>query len=258
MKLSAVSMVKDESDIIIYTIENLFNQGVDEIIVADNMSSDGTLELLLDYAQTTSQLSVVSDNEVAYYQSQKMTGLANSAFDKGADIVIPFDADEYWTGVCQTLREAIELADHAKVYHFQLVNYFPSKDDVLDPSPFKTITNRCAEASQLGKVAIRSGMTIMQGNHNAEGNGTHTEVSGAMIGHFSWRSQEQFRRKVSNGYKAYQATDLPDGMGAHWRAYGKVLHEEGPDALDVIFDTWFKDPELETFEYPVTELQWAD
>lgn len=42
----AVSMVKNEGDIIEETFRNLFAQGVDHLIVADNGSTEGMLELL--------------------------------------------------------------------------------------------------------------------------------------------------------------------------------------------------------------------
>ena len=38
-----------------------------------------------------------------------MTDLATTAFEQfDADIVVPFDADEYWTGRKRSLREALE------------------------------------------------------------------------------------------------------------------------------------------------------
>src|SRR5262245_51477569 len=83
-------MVKDEADIIGFTVARMFGQ-VDEIIIADNGSTDGTRELL---EQLPVQL--VDDPDPAYYQSRKMTDLAARAAAAGAEWVIPFDADEVW------------------------------------------------------------------------------------------------------------------------------------------------------------------
>jgi cellulose synthase/poly-beta-1,6-N-acetylglucosamine synthase-like glycosyltransferase len=71
-------MVKDEADVIEATIEHLFAQDIDALIVADNGSTDGTLELLNTLSQ---RLSIVlhSDPEVGYYQARKMTRLAQEA-----------------------------------------------------------------------------------------------------------------------------------------------------------------------------------
>ena len=82
MTLVAVTMVRDEEDIVDWTIQHLLDQGVDHIIVADNMSTDGTWEWLKALAGAPEQdsLIVVRDEEVGYYQSRKMSALAQQAF----------------------------------------------------------------------------------------------------------------------------------------------------------------------------------
>lgn len=46
------------------------------------------------------------------------------------------------------------------------------------------------------------------------------------------RSEAQFRIKALNGAEAYRATDLDEGIGAHWRQYGE-LHERGHSLAEV-------------------------
>lgn len=245
MKLMAVTMVKDEADIIRYTLENLLDQGVDEILVADNCSTDGTSEILREIA-AVEPVRVEIDEDPAYYQSKKMTGLARKAFDLyGADVVVPFDADEYWTGQGCSLRRALEVST-GPVMAVPLFNYFPSSTDGEDEAdPFDRIVNRDREPSPLRKVAVRNipDLVIEQGNHSAKG-GEVVEVTSAMIGHFPWRSYAQFECKVSNGYKAYLATDLPEDTGTHWRSYGRMLESDGPEALRAHYEKWFVDPPL--------------
>jgi glycosyltransferase involved in cell wall biosynthesis len=253
MRLIGVTMVKDEADVIRHTIENLFRQGVDEVIAMDNLSTDDTHEILMDMTNEYPMF-VDIDHEVGYYQSRKMTALAQTAFNRGADVVVPFDADEYWTGRGRSLRESIESTE-ADIFHFRLTNYFPTHDDVVSVSPFETIVNRDVEYAPLNKVAVRNvpGLVIEQGNHNARGNGAHKVVGGALIGHFPWRSPKQFESKVRNGAAAYKATDLPDEMGGHWRSYGEILEHHGSEALRSHFYEWFHTPELETVRAPVTK-----
>ena len=89
------------------------------------------------------------------------------------------------------------------------------------------------------KVAARTrpAVTIHQGNHGAD----HGErVDGRLIvRHFPYRSVEQFVSKVRNGAAAYAATDLPEHEGQHWRDYGRILQDGGPDALADVFRQWF-------------------
>lgn len=240
----AVTMVKDEVDVIGYTLSHLANEGVAGIIVADNMSSDGTRDLL-EGLTLPCELKILEDTEVAYYQSRKMTALASSAFEFcGADWVIPFDADELWCSPGASLAAALgNIGPSVDAVAAQLYNHFPSVGQPMDPNPFKSVVMRDSKPAPLPKVAIRSTpqeFVIHQGNHGVSG---RTAVKSRLqVHHFPWRSYEQFESKVRNGYKAYVATDLPEEIGGHWRSYGRVLEEHGPDALRGIYETWFTDP----------------
>lgn len=95
MTVVAITMVRDEEDIIDWTLQHLLEQGIDHIIVADNLSVDKTPWKLAALA-STGRVTVIQDEEPGYYQDEKMTRLAHmAANDFGAEWVVPFDADEY-------------------------------------------------------------------------------------------------------------------------------------------------------------------
>jgi hypothetical protein len=256
MAVFGVSMVKDEIDIIKFTLENMLNQDVDHIFVNDNLSSDGTENVLRELSKN-GHITVFKDNEVAYYQSEKMTALAHKAFQKGADWVVPFDADECWVVPGSSVGRLLGSVG-ASCCLFTLYNYFPHDTDSLyESNPFKRIVSRDKEPAPLPKVAVKNvpDLVVQQGNHGASGKGmTYFEGPG-IVGHFPWRTYQQFKKKVSNGYKAYQASDLSEEMGAHWRNYGKILEEHGDEGLKSHFDTWFSNPELPTVNNPVFEFE---
>lgn len=256
MTLWAVTMVKDELDVLPYTLQHLASEGVDVIHVADNLSSDGTWEWLQE-ADVGCELIVTRDEEVGYYQSLKMTLLAQRAIDHGADWVLPFDADELWycTNSAFTLADAVAAIRPTPARLLaRLYDYFPfSDDDADEPNPFLRLTHRDTEPAPVPKV-LPSAMTdlvIHQGNHGSEASEPFIDVGGLVeIAHAPWRSAEQFERKVRNGYAAYEATDLPEYEGAHWREYGRVLEAGGPEAVHQIFYEWFQDPPGPTEHHP--------
>ena len=63
-KIFAVMMVKDEIDIIGYNIEYLQTQNIDHIFVANNLSTDGTREKLLELSEQYNNITVFDDNEL--------------------------------------------------------------------------------------------------------------------------------------------------------------------------------------------------
>jgi hypothetical protein len=261
MSVWAVSMVRDEIDILPFTIGHLMAGKVDGFIIADNRSNDGTkswLEHESRYLAGRVPWIIVDDPEVGYYQSRKMTALAQRAFREGADWVIPFDADEIWysTDPNRSLAEEIESHD-ADILSVPLHNYFPTDRDpkpVL--SPVRRITYRDPRPAPLAKVIVRNdpAIEIAQGNHDGRSDRPLRRESAAIeIAHFPWRRFGQFERKVRNGFEAYRATDLSPDVGSHWRGYGEILETQGTRALRDIYFKWFHDPPMVLQHYPVDE-----
>lgn len=261
MTLWAVTMVRDEMDILPWTLDHLVAEGVDALIVADNLSTDGTREWLHAYAaEAPIPVTVIHDDEEAYYQSEKMTRYYHQACAGGADWVIPFDADEVWhSDRGKTLAEEFAAPRDADCLAVKIHNYFPtSKDPVGEPVPFKRITNRDPSPAVLTKTAVRAGidsLVIEQGNHGAHADQfLRVQRPEMTVAHFPWRGPEQFERKARNGAAAYNAaTDtakVPLYQGEHWRGYGRILGEGGSAALRDVYDEWFCDPPIQLEERP--------
>lgn len=241
------TMVRDELDILPATLGHMLGQ-VDAVMVADNGSTDGTYEWLMEQArQLNGPLTVLDDREVGYYQSQKMSELAyvaRSAFD--ADWVVPFDADELWLA-----RDGRRLADvlgdlpgDVLMAEADLWDHVATGLDVEDSNPVRRMRWRRPQPAPLPKVAVRlcAGVTIWQGNHGATFDDIDFpgRVANLLtIRHFPYRSAEQTIRKVRNGAEAYAAADgLPETDGAHWRGWGAILHEQGEDAIRELYAKW--------------------
>lgn len=241
-----IAMVKDEADIVRATVGNMLRQ-VDVVLVADNGSTDGTREQLVELGDVL----VKDDPEVGYYQSRKMTALAAHAAERGASWVVPFDADEWWYSpfgrIADVLRE-LSAEGVGRVSAPLFDHVASAADDPELSCPVSRIGWRRREPGKLAKVACRPllPVTIEQGNH-AVSYPLRDAPGQLVVRHFPYRSAQQFVSKVRNGAAAYRATDLPDSAGAHWRSYGAILEHQGEQGVVDVFTEWFysADPEAD-------------
>lgn len=246
MATIAIAMVRDEADIIRPVVEHMLSQ-VDDVIVADNGSTDGTRDILEGLS-----VHVIDDPERAYYQSIKMTRLAHEAAALGADWVLPFDADEIWYSPFGRIADVLaDLAPQWLAAEATMYDHVPTGADPAEDDPVRRIRWRRKAAGALPKVACRSrsDLEIAQGNHSAIYNGGTTSMPGQLvIRHFPYRSAEQFVRKARNGAEAYAAAvGLSADAGLHWRRYGDILRAHGEEALADVFRqwVWVRFPELD-------------
>ena len=261
MSTAAVLLVKDELDILPSVLPHMLAQ-VDQVIVSDNMSTDGTREWLHDCDDD--RLLVLDDLEPAYYQSRKTTELAMRALDAGHSWVVPCDADEVWYVQADPERRIADYlagtAPDVQIVKAELYNHIPTASD--PPAEFNELNEngekisgqrtmverigwRKREHGALPKVACRlhHELVIHAGNHSAYYPGVALAVDGLCIRHFSWRTAEQYLLKLRNGERAYAASDLPEGIGTHWRMFAEATDE----TIREHFDRWFfsRDPELD-------------
>jgi glycosyltransferase involved in cell wall biosynthesis len=218
-------MVRDEIDIIGFTISHLISQGVDRVLVADNNSSDGTSDLLAGMS-TSLPVTVVADHEPGYYQAWKMTRLARYAACSGAEWIIPFDADELWVAPGTRLRDFLSNTEF-QVVKARMMDYVPHiLDDDNEPNPYRRISHRLADKHHIKKVVFRahSLARIAAGNHEVRHPGPAGE--GLEVRHFPYRSLKQLRKKVDEGTKALAATDYIEEIGAHWRLGAQLTDNE--------------------------------
>lgn len=240
MTVFGISMVRDEADIIRTTIMHMREQ-VDEIIVADNGSVDGTRDILNDLGVT-----VVDDDERGYYQSRKMTALAHQAREKGADWVIPFDADELWfSNQGGRIADVLDhIGEQWLICSAPLFDHVATgNDDPTQSNPIRRLLWRRKAQGAMPKVACRTreDLVIGMGNHDATYGDDIPTIRPELLHlhHYPYRSPEQFIKKVRNGAQAYALSDLPEYYGAHWRDYGKLLDAHGPKVLEDVFYMWF-------------------
>lgn len=220
-------LVRDEADIVRENLDFHLAQGVDRVIVTDNGSVDGTLEILAEY-ERAGTVRVIHEPSDDYAQGVWVTRMARlAAAEEDADWVINNDADEFWWpregDLCSTL-EAVDPAVGVVVAH--RVNFIPQ---AAETGPFwRRMTLRERESfNDFGrplppKVAHRADpeITVKQGNHKIEDVDLGDSVDDGRIEilHFPMRSYAQFENKIAKGGAAYTRNkDLPQRTGRTWR-----------------------------------------
>lgn len=228
----AVGMVRNEEDVIGQSIKHLLAQGVDHVLIADNLSSDRTPKILADLAQTDPRVHVAEDTLEAFYQAEKTSRLARVAGSCGADWIIPFDADEFWFARGQTLKEFFSDCEggmtYANFYHM-----VAAADDFSRPESAEFLID--ATPSFPSKVAVRSHrlVVLLDGNHDAMRVGG-VGPTGLHVAHAKYRSLEQMTRKFCQGTEAVMLIDPAANIAPHWRKGAAFGEKELSDIWETI------------------------
>ena len=102
-------LARNEVDIIDAQIAYHLNAGVDFVIATDNLSDDGTAEILEGY-ERAGYLHLLREDGDDMRQAEWVTRMARlAATEFGADWVINSDADEFWWPRSGSLKHVLEL-----------------------------------------------------------------------------------------------------------------------------------------------------
>ena len=237
MKLVMTLLVRDEEDIVADNLDFHLAQGVDEVIVTDNGSVDGTLEILRAY-EARSLVRIIVERTDDYSQGRWVTRMARiAATEHEADWVINNDADEFWwprEGMLKTLFEGVGDDVGAVVSH--RTNFVPRPEDGRPYWERMTLRER-ESLNPVGKplppkLAHRAHpeIVVVQGNHRIKGPDVGSELDDGSIEilHFPMRSYAQFENKIVKGGRAYARNkELPEKTGRTWRRLYETWEQGG-------------------------------
>ena len=230
LRIFAVCLAKDEEDIIGYQLEHLIQQGISHILLIDNLSKDNTKVIAKKYSKEF-PVTILDDSEFAYYQARKMNYYISLAYSLGADFILPVDIDEIWHPIDSsfTLKEAIrEYSGRNSIFECKRHNFIPSSLDGNEKNPFLRMKH-FDPATRIGpKVCFTRDKSaiLTMGNHEVH-NHKGSRIGNVIgINHYPYRSFEQFKRKLQNGRLVLESTNLPEGIGVHWRTLGALNDDE--------------------------------
>ena len=223
MKLVMTLLVRDEADII---RENILYH-LNRIVATDNLSVDGTLDVLMDF-QSRGLLYVIRETDDNYAQARWVTRMARLACTEfAADWVINSDADEFWWPPAGNLKDMLasvppEIGSIA-AWRGDFLPRPESEGSVFERMIYRETRSTNSLGQPLPPKVMHRAMAdveVGQGNHFLVApRGVNTAgVQGLGILHFPMRSYGQFSNKIEKGGAAYaRNTELPASMGATWR-----------------------------------------
>ncbi len=227
MKLVMTLLARDEADIIAANLEFHLAQGVDFVIATDNLSEDGTPDILRQY-ERAGVLHLIQERADDFNQGDWVTRMARLAATRfAADWVIESDADEFWWPRDGSLREALEAVHEAvDVVAAERSNFLGPRSG---SGPFfdRMVTRQRDSANAFGeplppKVCHRAhpDVRVHQGNHAVDWQTIGQTLADDRIEilHFPIRSYRQFENKIAKGGAAYERNQkLPSSEGHVWR-----------------------------------------
>jgi hypothetical protein len=242
VKLAVVSMVRNEADVIESFVRH-HAAVVDEFLIADHRSEDGTGELLRALAGEGLPLRIYEERSLVQRQNDVLTGLMRRAARR-AHWVLPLDADEFLVALGpEDARDVLSFLPQTRPISVLHRTYVPRSSDRHEgrASPLARITyRRRTEPFPWSKtivprsVALDTRFRLQQGNHaleRASGRALpSTPEHRLALAHFPVRSPDQITRKVLTGWLAHCARpDMHEGQAYQWRRlYAELLNGHRP------------------------------
>jgi hypothetical protein len=227
MKLILTLLVRNEEDILRENILFHLNMGVDRIIVTDNGSIDGTIDILREF-ENQGILDLIFEEEDDYSQSKWVTRMAEIATHKyHADWIINSDADEFWWPAENNLKYVLStVPDEFLVVNAPRNDFIP-RPESDGPLFERMIIKNLKSLNHIGiplppKMCHRAipGVIVAQGNHKLINPPDPKVFTDPIIEimHFPMRSYTQFESKIAFGGAALERNDnLPKTTQKGWR-----------------------------------------
>jgi len=230
MKVFGISMVRNEVDIVRANILHHLSLGLDQLLIIDNGSSDGT-ELELQRLGREDPRVRWSRDDGPYLQGQITTELAHEARRSGADWVLPIDADEFWYAPGRVFRRVLSESQRESTPEGLLHMTRRASSPVGPPKHAQDLVNS-------GKIAFVEKMyqpkwisrpteelTIKSGNHRISGVDGPKETTDEIIClHAPIRSRASLEARIGWAYRIDEAGFGP-GQSKNMRRWGKMTEE---------------------------------
>lgn len=232
MKAAAVSMVKNEGDIIeLFVRINL--RAFAHLYIVDHDSSDGTSAILGTLRAAGHPITVLPLRSIQQSQAQTLTRLVRDVAASGRyDFVVPLDADEFLTPPSDWLESLAETLGHERYGKMPWRTFVPVSGDYFgaDAPLHSNFRLRSHEPAQYHKIVVPARLaancSVEPGNHALAG-AAGVEVPLELL-HVPVRSSDQLVQKAVIGSHTLSIKrDRVPNEGFHWDVLAREVRARG-------------------------------
>lgn len=247
MKIVAVMSMRNEVDIVESWIR-YYTRMVDHVIITDNLSIDGSGDLVKKLIAEGLPVSLEVDNRLGHLQSERMQKMVSRAIiEFEADWVLLLDADEFLippTG--KTLYDVFDKLKDDRPLNVAWKTYVPSDSDPDEPNVLKRVSHRLeSEVRQFYKMMIpakigkNTNVVIRMGNHDILIGSKKIKAQdappGMFLAHFPVRSKGQISTKIMVGWlSTLVRPEYTEGENYHWKLlFDDFIENGGAASVDL-------------------------
>ena len=225
--IAMLMLVRDEKDIIRESMEFHLRFGIENFVVTDNGSVDGTRDILSDLKRELGKgLVIIDDAEPAHRQIdrvKRMIEVSKRTFRPRW--IISSDADEFWYPVNGNYHSEFDRRKNILSCFWH--NFLPRADTAWQQ--FTQIGEMPGYHGRMQKsLCLARGLLGMYSGNHAARQIPHIEATSTNIRiyHYPIRTYEQFERKVVQGHRATVKASMHQNVNWHWREYYKAWEEQ--------------------------------
>src|SRR5215217_4008881 len=214
VRVYGLLVIRNEVDIIRTNVLYHLSLGLDQLLIIDNGSSDGTDRVLRELSQKDPRVRWTRD-EGLWRAGDLFTRLARQAYREGADWVVPIDADEFWHAPGGSFRRVLEESE-AGALRAPGLNFIQRREqEESSPEALLHMTRRVPEP-----------IAADRGNRRVEEVAGLKRVTDKIVRlHAILRSRARLKAKAEGGERSKEAGSKPN-QSSHLIRW-KRLRDEG-------------------------------